>query len=275
MMDKLLRWQDLIDIFIVSFIIYRILMLLVGTRAMQLVKGFLLLGAISAIARILDLTTVSWFLAKTLTFLVIAIPIVFQPELRKMLEELGRGGIWKRKKVQKRAEILSTEITSALSYLKSQQIGALIVFQRRTGLRDYWRTAVKLNADLSEELLISIFWPNNPLHDGAVIVENDTIIAASTYLPLTENSDLSRWIGTRHRAALGVTEVSDAIALIVSEERGEISLAIKGHLSRNLKELQLRKLLLHYFTGTEEGKKSLMGRIHDEISSLSEENTEE
>lgn len=274
-MTDLFRWQDIIDILIMSFIFYKLLMLLVGTRAMQLVKGFLLLGVISALARLFELTTISWFLARVLTFLVVAIPIVFQPELRKMLEELGRGGLWKRRKAQKRAEILSTEITSALMYLKSQKIGALLVFQRATGLRDYWRTAVKINADLSEELLISIFWPNNPLHDGAVIIDNDRVVAASTYLPLTEDSDLSRWIGTRHRAAIGVTEVSDALAIVVSEERGEISMAVKGHLSRNLKEGQLRKLLMHYFAGTEEGKKTLLGRIHDEISSISSESSEE
>jgi len=274
-MTDFFRWQDIIDIAIMSFIFYKLLMLLVGTRAMQLVKGFLLLGVISALAKLFELTTISWFLARVLTFLVVAIPIVFQPELRKMLEELGRGGLWKRRKAKERAELLSTEISSALSFLKSQKIGALLVFQRATGLRDYWRTAVKINADLSEELLISIFWPNNPLHDGAVIIDNDRIIAASTYLPLTEDSDLSRWIGTRHRAAIGVTEVSDALAVVVSEERGEISMAVKGHLSRNLKEAQLRKLLMHYFSGTEEGKKTLLGRIHDEISSISGESPKE
>jgi diadenylate cyclase len=274
-MTDFFRWQDIIDIAIMSFIFYKLLMLLVGTRAMQLVKGFLLLGVISALAKLFELTTISWFLARVLTFLVVAIPIVFQPELRKMLEELGRGGLWKRRKAKERAELLSTEVSSALAFLKSQKIGALLVFQRATGLRDYWRTAVKINADLSEELLISIFWPNNPLHDGAVIIDNDKIIAASTYLPLTEDSDLSRWIGTRHRAAIGVTEVSDALAIVVSEERGEISMAVKGHLSRNLKEPQLRKLLMHYFSGTEEGKKTLLGRIHDEISSISGESPKE
>lgn len=274
-MTDFFRWQDIIDIAIMSFIFYKLLMLLVGTRAMQLVKGFLLLGVISALSKLFELTTISWFLARVLTFLVVAIPIVFQPELRKMLEELGRGGLWKRRKATERAELLSTEVSSALAFLKSQKIGALLVFQRATGLRDYWRTAVKINADLSEELLISIFWPNNPLHDGAVIIDNDKIIAASTYLPLTEDSDLSRWIGTRHRAAIGVTEVSDALAIVVSEERGEISMAVKGHLSRNLKEAQLRKLLMHYFSGTEEGKKTLLGRIHDEISSISNESPKE
>jgi diadenylate cyclase len=274
MMD-MFRWQDILDILIVAFIIYRLLLLLVGTRAMQLVKGLLILGAISALARGLQLSTVSWFIAKTLTVMVIAIPIVFQPELRKMLEELGRGRIWKIRQAEKRANFLSDEITNALLFLKNRNIGALLVLQRGTGLKDFWRTAVRMDAQLSQELIISIFWPNNPLHDGAVIIDNSTIVSASTYLPLTENPDLARAIGTRHRAALGVTEVSDAIAIVVSEERGEISLAINGHLSRNLKDSQVKRLLLHYFGALEDEKKSIWSRIHDEISSIGNETEED
>ncbi|MDD3427027.1 MAG: diadenylate cyclase CdaA, partial [Aminobacterium sp.] len=228
-MLDLFRWHDILDIVIIAVIIHRLLLLLVGTRAMQLVKGLLILGVVASLARFFELRTLSWFLGKVLGVLIIAIPIVFQPELRRMLEELGRGNIWRRKRAQKKAEALSQEITRALGYLKGQKIGALMVLQRETGLRDFWSTAVKLNAEISQELIIAIFWPDNPLHDGAVIIDRDMIISAGTYLPLTENTDLSRWIGTRHRAALGVTEVSDAIALIVSEERGEISLAINGH----------------------------------------------
>jgi diadenylate cyclase len=207
--------------------------------------------------------------------MVIAIPIVFQPELRKMLEELGRGRIWKIRQAEKRANFLSDEITNALLFLKNRNIGALLVLQRGTGLKDFWRTAVRMDAQLSQELIISIFWPNNPLHDGAVIIDNSTIVSASTYLPLTENPDLARAIGTRHRAALGVTEVSDAIAIVVSEERGEISLAINGHLSRNLRDSQVKRLLLHYFGALEDEKKSIWSRIHDEISSIGNETEED
>ena len=234
-MLDIFRWQDAIDIIIISIIVHRLLLLLVGTRAMQLVKGLLIMGALAAAARIFDLRTLSWFLGKVLGVLVIAIPIVFQPELRKMLEELGRGGsLWQRKKTGKKAELLSHEVARAISYLKGQKIGALIVLERNTGLKDFW----------------------------------DNIVAASCYLPLTENSDLSRWIGTRHRAALGVTEVSDAIALVVSEERGEVSLAINGHLSKNLKEAQVQKLLLHYFGGEDEENKSLLDRLQEDIRTL-------
>ncbi|MDR3231255.1 MAG: diadenylate cyclase CdaA [Synergistaceae bacterium] len=241
-----------LDIFIVSAIIYRVLVLMVGTRAVQLVKGLVLLGAVALLASVLELRLLSWFLSRTLWGLVIAIPIVFQPELRKMLEEIGRGNLWHRRMDQEEAENLSREIVAALGYMKANKIGALLVLQQKTGLRDYWRTAVKLDARISQELIISLFWKDNPLHDGAVIMDRDRLIAAGCYLPLTDNTSISRWYGTRHRAALGIADVSDAMALVVSEERGEVALAFKGHLSRNLKDPQLQKLLLFYFSGTRE-----------------------
>ena len=265
---KHVKWQDIVDIMVISFVVYRLLMLLYGTRAMQLVKGLLVIGLISALARLLELSTISWFMGQILGIMVIAVPIVFQPELRKVLEELGRGNIWKRHKVQKRAESIADEISKALIYMKSQRIGALLVLQRETGLKDFWRTAVILDAAISQELLISLFWINNPLHDGAVILDQSRIIAAGCYLPLTENSELSRWIGTRHRAGLGVTEVSDSISLIVSEERGEVSLAINGHLSRNLKDDQVYKLLVHYFSNEDTEQQSFLETLREEIKSL-------
>ena len=222
-------------------------MLLVDTRAMQLVKGLLVLGGIASLARGFQLQALSWLLGKVLGVIFIAIPIVFQPELRRMLEELGRGNLWQRRVSEEKADKLADEMTRALVYMKTRKIGALIVLERLTGLGDVWRTAVKVHGEISQELLVSLFWPNNPLHDGAVIVNQERIVAAACYLPLTENTSLSRWFGTRHRAALGVTEVSDALALVVSEERGEISLAVNGHLSQGLKDPQVRRLLRHYF----------------------------
>lgn len=251
-----------LDIFIVSAIIYRILALMVGTRAIQLVKGILIMGTFALLASVLELRLVSWFLSRILWALVIAIPIVFQPELRKVLEEIGRGNLWHHRMDQEQAENLSREIVAALGYMKSNKIGALIVLQQETGLKDYWRTAVKLDAQISQELIISIFWKDNPLHDGAVIMDRYGITAAGCYLPLTDNPNISRWYGTRHRAALGITDVSDAMALVVSEERGEVALAYNGHLSKNLKDAQLQKLLLFYFSGTREvTQKSLKDKI--------------
>ena len=221
-----------------------------GTRGIQLIKGFLMMGSFALLASVMDFQLVSWFFRRSLWVLVIAIPIVFQPELRKMLEEIGRGTLWRPRMGSEEAESLSQEITSALGYMKANKIGALLVLQKDTGLREYWRTAVKLDARISQELILSLFWKNNPLHDGAVIMDRNIIIAAGCYLPLSDNSEISRWYGTRHRAALGMTEVSDAIVLVVSEETGEITLANNGYFSKNLKEAQLHKLLLLYFSDT-------------------------
>ena len=261
-------WHDFLDIAIVSFIIYRLLLLLVGTRAMQLVKGLIIIAFLTVGSRIMDMRTLSWFMGEALGVLLIAIPIVFQPELRKMLEELGRGNIWRRGRSQMRAEFLSQEILRALVSMKTQNVGALVVLQRNTGLKDFWRTAVVLNSEITQEILSTIFYPGTPLHDGAVIIDRDVLVAAACYLPLTDNTDIARWMGTRHRAALGVTEVSDAMALVVSEERGEIALTINGHLSRNLKDAQVHKLLLHYFGAEEPMKTTFWKRISDSVNAF-------
>lgn len=243
--------RSLLDIAIVSFIIYRILVLLVGTRAVQLMKGVFFLGILAGLANLLRFRLLQWFVGNALFALSFAIPIVFQPELRKMLEELGKGQFYllKRKMSSDEAEMRVHQISGALSYLKAHKIGALLVFQQEVGLGDYTQTAIHLNAKITQELLISIFWKDNPLHDGAVILDKYSLIAGGCYLPLADAPDISRWYGTRHRAALGITEVSDAMVFIVSEERGDISLAVKGKLSKNLKDFQVEKLLLHYFAG--------------------------
>ncbi|HPZ76085.1 MAG TPA: diadenylate cyclase CdaA [Thermosynergistes sp.] len=272
-----LRWQDFLDIFIISFIVYKLLLLLVDTRAMQLVKGLFILGLLSVGARTLQLEALSWLLGRLFSVILIAIPIVFQPELRRMLAELGQGRIWRSRLAKERANILADEVVRALILLQEKKIGAILVLQRKVGLRDIWRTAVRLNADISQELIVSIFWPNNPLHDGATIIDKEKVLAAACYLPLTEQTNLSRWFGTRHRAALGVTEISDAVSLVVSEERGEIALAVRGHLSRGLKEKQLRQLLVHYF-GAEERSEGFWERLKEEMGSLwpsSEEGSDE
>ena len=243
------NFRSLIDIAIVSFIIYRILVLLVGTRAIQLIKGVIILTLFAAVASFLRFRLLSWFLGNALLALSFAIPIVFQPELRKMLEELGRSNLYKRQMSDDEAEIRVKQISDALRYLKANKIGALLVFQKEVGLGDYYNTAIQLNASITQELLISIFWINNPLHDGAVILDKYRLIAGGCYLPLADAPEISRWYGTRHRAALGITEVSDAIVFVVSEERGEISLASKGHLSKNLKDFQVEGILKNYFEG--------------------------
>ncbi|WP_298778221.1 diadenylate cyclase CdaA [uncultured Fretibacterium sp.] len=245
-------WSDartFLDIFIVSLIIYRLLVLIVGTRAVQLLKGVLILVLFSALASMLRFRLVSWLIGQSLWALSFAIPIVFQPELRKMLEEIGRGNLWQRQLPRDVAEQRVRHIMGALGYMKVHRIGALLVLQEETGLGEYYNTAVHLDANITQELIISIFWKDNPLHDGALIMNRYSLIAGGCYLPLIDAPEISRWYGTRHRAALGLSEISDAIVLVVSEERGEISLAFKGHLSKNLKDAQVEKLLMHYFVG--------------------------
>lgn len=249
-----LRWQDIPDILIVAFIIYRILLLLVGTRAMQLIRGVIIIGLVGATANILELRSISWVIGKMLGAFIIVIPILFQPELRHVLEELGGGHLWRSMKDDEALDWMADQLAKALLYCKVQRIGALCVLERNTSLKEVWRTAVLLEADITEELLVSIFWPGTPLHDGAVIIDQGRIIAAGCYLPLTEKTDISRWYGTRHRAALGVTEMSDSLALIASEERGEVTVAVGGILSKPLNEDQLRNVCIHYFKDSGDNK---------------------
>ena len=258
------RWQDFLDILIVAFIIFRVLLLLVGTRAMQLIRGVLIIGLIGAVANILELRSLSWIIGKMLGAFIIVIPILFQPELRHMLEELGKGHLWKVARDEHEIDERAEQLAKALLYCSTQRIGALVVLQRDTSLKEVWRTAVLLQADITEELLVSIFWPGTPLHDGAVVIDQQCIISAGCYLPLTEKTDLSRWFGTRHRAALGVTEMSDAIALIVSEERGEVRAAVGGHFSKPLDEAQLLRICSHYFS-YEKKETNFMERLREEI----------
>ena len=239
---------DIIDILVVSFLTYRVLMFFADTRAMQLLRGVFIIAIFWVIARALNLRTMMWLMNRLLSAVLIAIPIVFQPELRRLLEEIGRGRlIGGRKTADDIADSYADALTGAISYLQQHRIGALIIFQKDTGLREIWRSAVHIRAEITQELILSIFWPNNPLHDGAVIMDRQSLIAAACYLPLTDNTDISRWYGTRHRAAVGVTEVSDAQALVISEEQGHVSLAVRGRLSKPLNEDQGSRFVHRYF----------------------------
>ncbi|MBQ9419989.1 MAG: diadenylate cyclase CdaA [Synergistaceae bacterium] len=245
------NFRSLLDIAIVSLIIYRILVVLVGTQAVQLVKGVFFLTVLWGAASFFGLRLLTWFLGSSLLALSFAIPIVFQQELRKMLIELGRGHFYKRQMSADEAEVRVKQIAKALQYLKANKIGALVVLQREVGLGQYTQTAVHLNANITEELIESIFWVNNPLHDGAIVLDRYKIISAGCYLPLADAPEISRWFGTRHRAGLGITQVSDALVFIVSEERGEISLAASGRLDKNIKDFQVERILMHYFAGSQ------------------------
>lgn len=239
-----ITWRDLIDIAIVTFVFYRLILLIRGTRAEQLVKGLALLLLTMVVSEYLQLTTMSWMLRQVMTVGLIAIPIVFQPELRRALEQLGRGKIFQRSIWgPKEFDHFLNEIVKGIMVLVKKRIGALIVIEMETGLEDMVETGIKVDGEISAELLINIFFPRSPLHDGAVIIRGNKVVAAGCYLPLTEKPNLSKELGTRHRAALGVTEETDAVAIVVSEETGIISLSYAGRLTRYLDERSLRNLL--------------------------------
>ncbi|CAN5668535.1 diadenylate cyclase CdaA [soil metagenome] len=237
-----------LDIAVVSLIIYWLLSVAQGTRAALLIRGAIIFLAIGYIlATVFDLSTLNWLLARTWPALIIAIPVIFQPELRRALEQLGHTEKWLRTPLTSNTDIVSEqaidEIVRAAGQLARQHYGALIVLERETGLQDYAETGVPLDAVLTRQLLINVFSPNTPLHDGASLVRGDRLIAASVVLPLTDNISATSQLGTRHRAGIGVTEDSDALAVIVSEETGKIAVAHNGRLIRGLDQDRLRRVL--------------------------------
>ncbi|WNQ11784.1 diadenylate cyclase CdaA [Paenibacillus aurantius] len=233
--------KEIIDIVIVSYVIYKLILLLRGTRAVQLLKGIFVVVIAWAISVWFDLNTLKWMMNQTFNFGVLAVIIIFQPELRRALEQLGRGKLFSRSTSEEDALINERigEILKAVNYLCRRKIGALIVFERETGLNEYIESGIPIRAEISSELLINIFIPNTPLHDGAIILRQNQLMAAACYLPLSENPFISKELGTRHRAGIGVSEMSDAISVIVSEETGQVSLAINGLVVRDIKEESL------------------------------------
>ncbi|KDR94459.1 diadenylate cyclase [Peptoclostridium litorale DSM 5388] len=238
---------DIIDIAIVAYVFYKLYMLIKETRAEQLVKGILVLVIATKLSELFQLHVVSWILKNTMTVGVIALLIVFQPELRRALEYIGRtkliakspGGF---ESEEDRAMAIG-EISEAAFSLARQKIGALIVVERETGINEIIQTGTQIDARITRQLLINIFIPNTPLHDGAVAIKNNRIMAAGCFLPLTENKYLNKELGTRHRAGIGITEMSDCISIIVSEESGHVSVASNGKLYRNVTVNYLREVL--------------------------------
>ncbi len=245
-----LDWISVVDILLVSFIFYGLFTLIQGTQAVQLLRGIVIIVVITVVAtNVFQLTAFNWLIRNSLPALLVAIPVVFQPELRRLLERLGRspGGLLGRRSREAALRQVIETIAQACSQLSLSRHGALIVLERDTGLQDIIETGVYLNAEASRDLLLSIFFPNAALHDGAVIVREGRIVAAGCVLPLSAADAGDRHLGTRHRAALGVTEGSDAIAVIVSEETGIISIAHNGRMIRRLDEKRLSKILTAFY----------------------------
>jgi diadenylate cyclase len=237
--------SDVVDILLVATILYALLQLIKGTQAIQLLRGVIIFIFLAVLlSSILRLTAFSWLIGNAVPALLVAIPVIFQPELRRALERLGRaGGLIDRPMREAAASRAIIQVARACRLLSEAGHGALIVLEQNTGLEDYVESGVRVEAQVSYEMLLTIFYPNTALHDGAAIVREDQIVAAAVLLPISNSSTGDRHLGTRHRAALGISEQTDAIAVVVSEETGAISVAHNGRIVRHLDEKRLRRIL--------------------------------
>jgi len=234
---------DVIDILIVSFLIYEALKLIRGTRAMQMAIGSVFVVLLLYVSQEFPLRTVGWLIQNVLAYVVIAAIVLFQSDIRRALAHLGRLPFFRYFGQSEHAAEIIEEVITATAMLAKDKVGAIVVFEREIGLRNYVESGIPIDATVSYDLLTTIFQPATPLHDGAVIISEDRIAAAACFLPLTVSPKLDRDLGTRHRAAIGLTEESDAIAIVISEERGEISLVRQGLISRGLSADELRHRL--------------------------------
>ncbi len=241
---------DILEIIILSYFLYNVILWFKRTRAWTLVKGIIVIVAFAGVAFLLKLNTILWILKNTISVGILAVIILFQPELRRALEELGRKKILTdvlirddSEKKERVSDHTIQELVSAATTMGKNKTGALIVIEQEVALGEYESTGINIDANITSQLLVNIFEKNTPLHDGAVIIRNNRVVAATCYLPLTSRSDIDKDLGTRHRAALGISEVSDSMTLIVSEETGAISVAVGGVLHTKLDPELLRKQL--------------------------------
>ncbi len=245
-----IRVIDIVEIIIIAFFIYEILVWLKNSRAFMLIRGILVIVAFFAFAALLQMNTILWLGEKLLNVAIIAIVVVFQPEMRQALEQLGRNNLFRvlasgfsKNSNQRFSDHTLNDLVKACYDMGAVKTGALIVIEMETGLSEYERTGIPIDAILSRQLLINIFEKNTPLHDGAVLVSGDRVVSATCYLPLSDNMTISKDLGTRHRAALGISEVSDAVTIVVSEETGAVSVTVGGKLRHDISSEQLTRLL--------------------------------
>jgi uncharacterized protein (TIGR00159 family) len=237
------RWVDALDILLVGFIVFELLRFIRGTHAVQIALGGMVLVVLYWISALLNLQTVNWLLRTFLPFLMFGVIVIFQSEIRKALAHLGRTPFLGSAATRQKTEVVD-EVVLAATTLSSQRTGAIVALEREIGLRSYIETGITLDAELTYDLLVNVFHPATPLHDGAVIVQGNRVAAAACFLPLTVNPELSRTLGSRHRAAIGLSEDTDALAVVVSEETGAVSLVEDGQIRRGLDGPALRRALL-------------------------------
>lgn len=251
---------SILDLLIVWYVLYLLITVFKGTKAIQLLKGILVIVIGQQISMILNLTATSKLFDIVIQWGVLALIVIFQPEIRRALEQLGRGSFLKRytsNTYSKDEEKLIQSVSKAVQYMAKRRIGALIVFEKETGLQDYIETGIAMDSNISQELLTNVFIPNTPLHDGAMIIQGTKIAAAASYLPLSDSAKISKSLGTRHRAAVGISEVSDAFTVIVSEETGDISVTFDGKLRRDISNEIFEELLAEHWFGTRFQKKGV------------------
>ncbi|GAW99747.1 diadenylate cyclase CdaA [Secundilactobacillus mixtipabuli] len=245
--SSFLTWHNivnLLDILVVWFVFYELIMLLRGTKAVQLLRGIIVIVLVKIIAVYVGFETVSWLMDQVINWGVIAMIIIFQPEIRRGLEHLGRGSVFVRNRQVNEAEKqMIAALDKAIQYMSKRRIGALMTIQMDTGLEDYIETGIELDAKVTGELLINIFIPNTPLHDGAVIIRDNKVAVAAAYLPLSDSNLIPKELGTRHRAAVGISEVTDALTIVISEETGEVSITQNNELLRNMDQNDYLKFL--------------------------------
>ena len=238
-----------VDIALVWYVLYKLIMLIRGTKAIQLLQGIVVVLAVRMMSIFLDLQTLQWLTYQAILWGFLVIIILFQPELRRALEQLGRGGLFTRTTKSKEETVSESieAIVEASNYMAKRRIGAIITIERETGIGDYAETGIPIDGVITHQLITNIFTPNTPLHDGAMIIKDQKIVAAACYLPLSESPLISKELGTRHRAAVGISEVTDALTIIVSEETGHVSSTLSGELKRDITEKELRQQLEDHF----------------------------
>ncbi len=267
-----IRWEDIVEVIIISFLVYHLLIWLKNTKAWFLMKGVIVIVVFIFMAYLFKMTTILWIVENVIGIAVTALVVILQPELRKVLEDLGRKNIlfsvlaFDKQTVEKFSDKTMNDLVKASFEMGKVKTGALMVIEQKVRLTEYERTGIEVDGIISSQLLINIFEHNTPLHDGAVILCGDRVVSATCYLPLSDNMEISKELGTRHRAAVGISEVTDAMTIVVSEETGHVSVAYEGKLYRNLDAKGLKEMLLIAQDKEVEEKKHRLwkGRARDE-----------
>jgi len=242
-MMKNFRWVlDALDIALVAFIIYRIILLIKGTRAVQMLLGLAVILTVYVASQLTGLYTLQWLLDNFLTSIVLVVVVIFQSDIRRALMHVGRNPFFADVSYREETQVIEELVTASIN-LASKKIGALIVIERETGLKTFLEVGIEVDAKVTSDLITAIFLPRSPIHDGALVLQHGRLKKAGCFLPLSQNPDISKNLGTRHRAAIGLTEVVDAVAIVVSEETGKISAVVGGRMTRDLDSTSLRRIL--------------------------------